>query len=67
MRESFSKCQLLVQSVHGIFSIFTMPKIQPSKYYCELYDHEGTRTLNLLIRSQTPYPLGHAVIPETLH
>ena len=24
-------------------------------------DHEGTRTLNLLIRSQTPYPLGHAV------
>src|SRR4029434_1310542 len=22
---------------------------------------EGTRTLNLLIRSQTPYPLGHAV------
>lgn len=23
-------------------------------------DHEGTRTLNLLIRSQTPYPLGHA-------
>ena len=25
-------------------------------------DHEGTRTLNLLIRSQTPYPLGHAVL-----
>ena len=25
-------------------------------------DHEGTRTLNLLIRSQTPYPLGHAVV-----
>ncbi len=24
-------------------------------------DHEGIRTLNLLIRSQTPYPLGHAV------
>ena len=24
------------------------------------YDHEGTRTLSLLIRSQTPYPLGHA-------
>ena len=23
-------------------------------------DHEGIRTLNLLIRSQTPYPLGHA-------
>src|SRR4029434_8377762 len=22
---------------------------------------EGTRTLNLLIQSQTPYPLGHAV------
>ncbi|EDO44911.1 predicted protein [Nematostella vectensis] len=24
-------------------------------------DHEGTRTLDLLIRSQTPYPLGHVV------
>ena len=23
-------------------------------------DHEGTRTLNLPIRSRTPYPLGHA-------
>ena len=23
-------------------------------------DHDGTRTHNLLIRSQTPYPLGHA-------
>ena len=23
-------------------------------------DHDGTRTRNLLIRSQTPYPLGHA-------
>ena len=22
-------------------------------------NHEGIRTLNLLIRSQTPYPLGH--------
>ena len=22
-------------------------------------DHDGTRTRNLLIRSQTPYPLGH--------
>ena len=28
----------------------------------EKIDREGTRTLNLLIRSQTPYPLGHAVI-----
>lgn len=26
-------------------------------------DHEGTRTLNLLIRNQTPYPLGHAAPP----
>ena len=26
-----------------------------------LFDREGIRTLNLLIRSQTPYPLGHAV------
>ena len=25
-------------------------------------DHDGTRTHNLLIRSQTPYPLGHAAI-----
>lgn len=25
-------------------------------------DHDETRTRNLLIRSQTPYPLGHAVI-----
>ena len=24
------------------------------------YDHDETRTRNLLIRSQTPYPLGHA-------
>ena len=23
-------------------------------------DHDGIRTHNLLIRSQTPYPLGHA-------
>ena len=28
-------------------------------------DHDETRTRNLLIRSQTPYPLGHAVIEET--
>ena len=27
-------------------------------------DHDETRTRNLLIRSQTPYPLGHAVIEE---
>ena len=26
-------------------------------------DHEGTRTLNLPIRSRTPYPLGHAATP----
>ena len=26
------------------------------------YNHEGIRTLNLLIRSQTPYPLGHVVL-----
>ena len=35
----------------------------PSSTYWQLikkYDHEGTRTPNLLIRSQTPYPLGHA-------
>jgi len=25
-----------------------------------LHDHDETRTRNLLIRSQTPYPLGHA-------
>jgi hypothetical protein len=24
------------------------------------HDHDETRTRNLLIRSQTPYPLGHA-------
>ena len=24
------------------------------------FDHEGTRTPNLPIRSRTPYPLGHA-------
>ena len=30
-------------------------------YYDEKeIDHEGTRTLNLPIRSRTPYPLGHA-------
>ena len=28
----------------------------------KISDHEGIRTLNLLIRSQTPYPLGHAVL-----
>ena len=27
----------------------------------KIFDHDGTRTHNLLIRSQTPYPLGHAV------
>ena len=26
-----------------------------------VFDHDETRTRNLLIRSQTPYPLGHAV------
>ena len=26
------------------------------------FDHDETRTRNLLIRSQTPYPLGHAVL-----
>ena len=25
-------------------------------------NHDETRTRNLLIRSQTPYPLGHAVM-----
>ena len=28
----------------------------------KVFDHDETRTRNLLIRSQTPYPLGHAVI-----
>ena len=28
--------------------------------YKKSIDHDGTRTHNLLIRSQTPYPLGHA-------
>ena len=28
----------------------------------KISDHDETRTRNLLIRSQTPYPLGHAVI-----
>lgn len=27
-----------------------------------IFNHEGTRTLNLLIRSQTPCPLGHVVL-----
>ena len=26
-------------------------------------DHDGDRTHNLPIRSRTPYPLGHAVLP----
>ena len=30
----------------------------------KISDHDETRTRNLLIRSQTPYPLGHAVIEE---
>eukprot|EP01047_Picozoa_sp_COSAG01_P038794 COSAG01_NODE_3165_length_6476_cov_31.556845_7_plen_131_part_00 len=29
-------------------------------------DHAGTRTLNLLLRRQTPYPLGHAVRQATM-
>ena len=28
--------------------------------YVQENDHDGIRTHNLLIRSQTPYPLGHA-------
>ena len=28
------------------------------------HDREGTRTPNLLIRSQTPYPLGHTVATQ---
>ena len=28
----------------------------------EKIDHDGIRTHNLLIRSQTPYPLGHAAM-----
>ena len=28
---------------------------------CLAHNREGIRTLNLLIRSQTPYPLGHVV------
>ena len=42
------------------FFFFHMSK-QLFKVHQRLNDHEGTRTLNLLIRSQTPYPLGHAV------
>ena len=30
----------------------------------KISDHDETRTRNLLIRSQTPYPLGHAVTEE---
>ena len=30
----------------------------------KIIDHDGTRTHNLLIRSQTPYPLGHAVFTQ---
>ena len=36
------------------YSIFLLKK----------FDHDETRTRNLLIRSQTPYPLGHAVLEE---
>ena len=33
-------------------------------YHQNWTDHDETRTRNLLIRSQTPYPLGHAAIHE---
>ena len=42
----------------GLFSCHTIGFHHGQLTSC---DHEGTRTLNLLIRSQTPYPLGHAV------
>ena len=32
---------------------------QNERFKLKKYDHARTRTWNLLIRSQTPYPLGH--------
>lgn len=32
----------------------------------ENFDHDETRTRNLLIRSQTPYPLGHAAMKSNV-
>ena len=40
-----------------------MADLKEEKRY---FDHDETRTRNLLIRSQTPYPLGHAVIAQNL-
>ena len=51
-------------SCSGMESQSATASAQPqlSKTHTGKADHEGTRTLNLLIRSQTPYPLGHAVL-----
>ena len=34
-------------------------KQTPKKIFFKIFDPDETRTRNLLIRSQTPYPLGH--------
>ena len=36
--------------------------LETSRNQAGAFNHEGTRTLNLLIRSQTPCPLGHVVM-----
>ena len=38
-----------------------MRAIPVTVQHLKFADHDETRTRNLLIRSQTPYPLGHAV------
>ena len=49
-------------TVNTGFSIAYPGDMANKFYYSKVKtNHEGIRTLNLLIRSQTPYPLGHVV------
>ena len=41
-------------------SIRVFSDILRQKINIKKYDHDGTRTHNLPVRSRTPYPLGHA-------
>ena len=56
-----SLCKDDIYCFKSLGSCMQMRNIPTGQLACELQnnDPDGTRTHNLLIRSQTPYPLGH--------
>ena len=52
------KQDLWIKNCHGLFYLDHLKQ----GHLVKKNDHEGTRTLNLWIRSPAPYPLGHMTL-----